>query len=40
MPVESLFPRLEPLLSQDHADAEFEQSLEDLLDRLDRTIAQ
>ena len=32
--------RLEPLLSQDHADAEFEQSLEDLLDRLDRTIAQ
>jgi TetR/AcrR family transcriptional regulator, tetracycline repressor protein len=32
--------RLEQLLSQDHADAEFEQSLEDLLDRLDRTVAQ
>jgi TetR/AcrR family transcriptional regulator, tetracycline repressor protein len=32
--------RLERLLSQDHADAEFEQSLEDLLDRLDRTVAQ
>ena len=32
--------RLQRLLSQDHADAEFEQSLEDLLDRLDRTVGQ
>jgi len=32
--------RLQRLLSQDHADAEFEQSLEELLDRLDRTVAQ
>jgi TetR/AcrR family tetracycline transcriptional repressor len=28
--------RLESLLSEDHADAEFEQSLENLLDRLER----
>ncbi|GAA5006725.1 TetR/AcrR family transcriptional regulator C-terminal domain-containing protein [Actinopolymorpha pittospori] len=31
--------RMEPLLSQDHTDAEFEQSLEDLLDRLDRLVS-
>ncbi len=30
--------RLEPKLSEDHAAAEFEQALEDLLDRLDRFI--
>jgi TetR/AcrR family transcriptional regulator, tetracycline repressor protein len=32
--------RLEPLLSEDHARAEFERSLEDLLDRIDRTITE
>jgi len=30
--------RLEPMLSEDHARAEFERALEDLLDRIDRTI--
>jgi AcrR family transcriptional regulator len=30
--------RLEPLLSEDHAQAEFERALEDLLDRIDRDI--
>ncbi len=32
--------RLEAQLSEDHADAEFEQALEDLLDRLDRLIVE
>ena len=32
--------RLEPLLSEDHARAEFERALEDLLDRIDRTITE
>ena len=32
--------RLEARLSEDHAEAEFEQALEDLLDRLDRFIAE
>jgi hypothetical protein len=32
--------RLEDKLSEDHAAAEFEQALEDLLDRLDRHIAE
>jgi TetR/AcrR family transcriptional regulator, tetracycline repressor protein len=32
--------RLEPHLSEDHAAPEFEQALEDLLDRLDRLIAE
>ena len=32
--------RLEPLLSEDHAHAEFERALEDLLDRIDRTITE
>jgi TetR/AcrR family transcriptional regulator, tetracycline repressor protein len=32
--------RLEAQLSEDHADAEFESALEDLLDRLDRRIAE
>src|SRR5690242_14587879 len=32
--------RLEAELSQDHATAEFEQALEDLLDRLDRFISE
>ena len=32
--------RLEAQLSEDHASAEFEQALEDLLDRLDRLIAE
>jgi TetR/AcrR family tetracycline transcriptional repressor len=32
--------RLESHLSEDHADAEFERALEDLLDRLDRHIAE
>jgi TetR/AcrR family transcriptional regulator, tetracycline repressor protein len=32
--------RLETRLSEDHAEAEFEQALEDLLDRLDRFIAE
>jgi TetR/AcrR family transcriptional regulator, tetracycline repressor protein len=32
--------RLEPELSEDHADAEFERALEDLLDHLDRRIAE
>jgi AcrR family transcriptional regulator len=30
--------RLEPMLSEDHARAEFERALEDLLDRIDRNI--
>ena len=32
--------RLEPQLSEDHADAEFERGLEDLLDHLDRRITE
>ncbi len=32
--------RLEPMLSEDHARAEFERALEDLLDRIERTITQ
>jgi TetR/AcrR family transcriptional regulator, tetracycline repressor protein len=32
--------RLEPQLSEDHADPEFERALEDLLDRLDREITE
>jgi AcrR family transcriptional regulator len=32
--------RLQPLLSEDHARAEFERALEDLLDRIDRTITE
>ena len=32
--------RLESMLSEDHARAEFERALEDLLDRIDRTITQ
>ena len=32
--------RLEGMLSEDHALAEFEQALEDLLDRIDRTITE
>jgi TetR/AcrR family tetracycline transcriptional repressor len=32
--------RLEGPLSEDHAEAEFEQALEDVLDRLDRSIAE
>ena len=32
--------RLRPLLSQDHADREFEEALEALLDRLDRDLSQ
>ena len=32
--------RLEPMLSEDHARAEFERALEDLLDRIDRTITE
>jgi len=32
--------RLQPRLSEDHATAEFEQALDDLLDRLDRLIAE
>ena len=32
--------RLEPLLSEDHAREEFERALEDLLDRIDRTITE
>jgi TetR/AcrR family tetracycline transcriptional repressor len=32
--------RLQNTLSEDHAGAEFERALEDLLDRLDREIAE
>ena len=32
--------RLESMLSEDHARAEFERALEDLLDRIERTITQ
>ena len=32
--------RLESMLSEDHARAEFERALEDLLDRIDRTITE
>ena len=35
-----LVRRLEPQLSEDHSGAEFERALEDLLDRLDREIAE